>query len=74
MHAQQPLRTAKRLSDLQPIHPMPRDQQNRQPHVEPADIKTTEDLVRELRTGSFEPVDFRPRRKPVPHAVAEPTR
>lgn len=39
-----------------------------------ADIKNVEDLVRELQSGSFEPVDFRPRRKPVPHAVAEHTR
>ena len=35
-----------------------------------ADIRTIEDLVRELKQGSYEPVDFRPRRKPVPHAVA----
>ena len=35
-----------------------------------ADIRTIEDLVRELETGAYEPVDFRPRRKPVPHAVA----
>ncbi len=35
-----------------------------------ADIRTTEDLVRELKGGSYEPVDFRPRRKPVPRAVA----
>jgi predicted metal-dependent phosphoesterase TrpH len=35
-----------------------------------AEIRTTEDLVRELRTGTYEPVDFRPRRKPVPQAVA----
>jgi predicted metal-dependent phosphoesterase TrpH len=35
-----------------------------------AEIKTIEDLVRELKTGAYEPVDFRPRRKPVPHAVA----
>lgn len=34
-----------------------------------ADVRTTEDLVRELRTGAYEPVDFRPRRKPVPQAV-----
>jgi len=31
---------------------------------------TIDDLVRELKTGDYEPVDFRPRRKPVPHAVA----
>lgn len=35
-----------------------------------ADVRTIEDLVRELRTGAYEPVDFRPRRKAVPHAVA----
>lgn len=35
-----------------------------------ADIRTIEDLVRELKTGAYEPVDFRPRRKTVPHAVA----
>ena len=34
-----------------------------------ADIKTIEDLVRELKTGKYEAVDFRPRRKPVPHAI-----
>jgi len=34
-----------------------------------ADVRTIEDLVRELKTGVYEPVDFRPRRKPVPHAV-----
>jgi len=34
-----------------------------------ADVRTTADLVRELRTGAYEPVDFRPRRKPVPQAV-----
>ncbi|HEY6394079.1 MAG TPA: PHP domain-containing protein [Candidatus Binataceae bacterium] len=34
-----------------------------------ADIKSIEDLVRELKVGQYEPVDFRPRRKPVPHAV-----
>ncbi len=39
-----------------------------------ADIRTIEDLVRELKTGSYEPVDFRPRRKTVPHAVAVETR
>ncbi|HUY28483.1 MAG TPA: PHP-associated domain-containing protein [Candidatus Binataceae bacterium] len=38
------------------------------------DIQTIEDLVRELRTGAYEPLDFRPRRKPVAHAVAEETR
>jgi predicted metal-dependent phosphoesterase TrpH len=35
-----------------------------------AEILHVDDLVRELRTGSYEPVDFRPRRKPVQHAVA----
>ena len=35
-----------------------------------ADIRTIDDLVRELRSGVYEPVDFRPRRKAVPHAVA----
>jgi len=39
-----------------------------------ADIKTIDDLVRELREGDYEPVDFRPRRKPVPHAVMVETR
>jgi predicted metal-dependent phosphoesterase TrpH len=34
-----------------------------------ADVRTTDDLVRELRTGAYEPVDFRPRRKPVPQAI-----
>ena len=35
-----------------------------------ADIRTAEDLVRELKGGVYEPVDFRPKRKPVPQAVA----
>ena len=35
-----------------------------------AKIQSMDDLVRELKTGAYEPVDFRPRRKPVPHAVA----
>jgi len=39
-----------------------------------AEIRSTEDLVRELKTGAYEPVDFRPRRKSVAHAVAEETR
>jgi hypothetical protein len=30
--------------------------------------------VQELKTGNYEPVDFRPRRKAVPHAVAMETR
>jgi predicted metal-dependent phosphoesterase TrpH len=34
-----------------------------------AAVRTTDDLVHELRTGAYEPVDFRPRRKPVPQAV-----
>jgi hypothetical protein len=37
-------------------------------------IKTIDDLVRELKTGNYEAVDFRPRRKAVPHAVAMETR
>ena len=35
-----------------------------------ADVRTADDLVRELRGGAYEPVDFRPKRKPVPQAVA----
>jgi hypothetical protein len=35
-----------------------------------AEVRTVEDLVRELRGGVYEPVDFRPPRKAVPHAVA----
>ncbi len=34
-----------------------------------ADIRTIEDLVRELKGGSYEAVDFRPRRKAIPRAV-----
>ena len=34
------------------------------------EVRTVEDLVRELRSGVYEPVDFRPPRKAVPHAVA----
>ncbi|MGH7842491.1 MAG: PHP-associated domain-containing protein [Candidatus Binataceae bacterium] len=34
-----------------------------------ADVRSMTDLVSELRTGNYAPVDFRPRRKPVPHAV-----
>jgi predicted metal-dependent phosphoesterase TrpH len=34
-----------------------------------ADIRSIDDLVRELKTGSYEPVDFRPKRKPVARAV-----
>lgn len=36
-----------------------------------AEIKSIDDLVRELRNGSYQPVDFRPKRKPVPRAVPE---
>ena len=39
-----------------------------------ADIKDVDGLVRELKTGAYEAVDFRPRRKAVPHAVAVETR
>jgi len=39
-----------------------------------ADIRSIDDLVRELKNGAYEPVDFRPRRKPVPHAEAVETR
>ena len=39
-----------------------------------AQIRSIDDLVRELKSGGYEPVDFRPRRKPVAHAVAEETR
>jgi predicted metal-dependent phosphoesterase TrpH len=39
-----------------------------------ADIRSIDDLVRELKIGQYEPVDFRPRRKPVPHAVAVESR
>src|SRR5579862_9010880 len=34
-----------------------------------ADIKDIEGLVRELKSGKYEAVDFRPKRKPVPHAI-----
>ena len=37
-------------------------------------IKTIDDLVRELKAGKYEPVDFRPRRKAVPQAVAMESR
>jgi predicted metal-dependent phosphoesterase TrpH len=37
-------------------------------------IRSVDDLVRELKSGDYEPVDFRPRRKPVPHAEAVQTR
>jgi len=35
-----------------------------------ADIRSIDDLVRELKTGNYEPVDFRRRRQPVANAVA----
>ena len=34
-----------------------------------ADIRTIEDLVHELKSGSYEAVDFRPRRSAIPRAV-----
>ncbi len=34
-----------------------------------AEIRTIEDLVRELKSGSYEAVDFRPRRGAIPRAV-----
>ena len=34
-----------------------------------ADITTIDELVRELKSGEYEAVDFRPRPRPVPHAV-----
>jgi len=34
-----------------------------------ADVRSVDDLVRELKEGRYEPVDFRPKRKPVPAAV-----
>ena len=37
-------------------------------------IRSIDDLVRELKSGDYEPVDFRPRRKPVPRAEAVQTR
>lgn len=33
------------------------------------EIKSIDDLVRELKQGQYEAVDFRPKRKPVPRAV-----
>src|SRR5690242_10289953 len=36
-----------------------------------AEIKSIDELVRELKSGNYEPVDFRPKRKPVPRAVPE---
>ena len=38
------------------------------------DIKTIDDLVRELKAGAYQPADFRQRRKPVPQAVEVETR
>ncbi len=38
-----------------------------------ADIKDIDDLVRELKSGRYEAVDFRAPRKPVPRAVPEQT-
>ncbi len=38
-----------------------------------ADIKDIEGLVRELKSGRYQPVDFRAPRKPVPRAVPEQT-
>jgi predicted metal-dependent phosphoesterase TrpH len=34
-----------------------------------AAVKSIDDLVRELKTGDYQPVDFRPRPRPIPHAV-----
>jgi hypothetical protein len=34
------------------------------------DVRNIEDLVAQLKDGTYEPVDFRPRRKPVQQAVA----
>ena len=39
-----------------------------------ADIRSIEDMVRELKEGKYEPVDFRPKRKSVPAAVSEEVR
>ncbi len=36
-----------------------------------SEIRSIDDLVRELRQGRYEAVDFRPKRKPVPRAVAD---
>ncbi|HEY2107294.1 MAG TPA: PHP-associated domain-containing protein [Candidatus Binataceae bacterium] len=38
-----------------------------------ADIKDIDGLVREIKSGSYEPVDFRAPRKPVPRATPEQT-
>lgn len=34
------------------------------------EVRTEEDLVRELKHGAYAPADFRPKRKAVPHAIA----
>jgi predicted metal-dependent phosphoesterase TrpH len=34
-----------------------------------AEVRSIDDLVNELRTGSYEPVDFRPKRKPIVRAI-----
>ncbi len=34
-----------------------------------AEVRSIDDLVRELKIGKYEPVDFRPKRKPVARAV-----
>ena len=39
-----------------------------------AGVRSIDDLVRELKEGTYEPVDFRPKRKPVPAAVPEEVR
>lgn len=36
-----------------------------------AEVRSIDGLVRELKEGKYEPVDFRPKRKPVPAAVAD---
>jgi hypothetical protein len=39
-----------------------------------ADVRSVEALVRELKEGKYQPVDFRPKRKPVPAAVPDEVR
>jgi PHP-associated len=39
-----------------------------------ADVRSIEALVRELKEGEYQPVDFRPKRKPVPAAVPDEVR
>ena len=72
-----------RSAELIAKHRLRGDRRLRQPSGQPdrvvrdavrAYIKTIDDLVRELKAGDYEPVDFRPRRKAVPHAVAIETR